>query len=229
MDYKIATENFSGPLDLLLQLIERQELDITKISLAKVADEYLRYVRTSTQINPDELADFLLIAARLILLKSKALLPNLEISDEPGDLETQLKLYKEFVIAAENIEAIIKKKKFSYSRERLPIGIEPEFNPPKKLNVSKMVLLFQEIVERLRPLVELPERMVKKIISIEEKIAQIRELVISKIETTFAELVGHGDKAEKIVGFLALLELVKQRTISIEQEQMFGEILVKKN
>jgi segregation and condensation protein A len=225
--YEIISEQFSGPLDLLLGLIEGRELDITKISLAQVADDYLRYVRQNQGINPEEMADFLVVAAKLILIKSKVLLPNMEIEEE-GDLEVQLKLYKEFLEASKLIEAMIKKKKFSLSREKLPVGIEPEFNPPKNLNSSKMAQIFRIVIDRLEPLIKLPERTVRRVVNIEEKIRHIRDYLVSKIQTTFRELVGRGDKAEAIVSFLALLELVKQRTVELNQDEMFGDISIKK-
>ncbi|MFA5358843.1 MAG: segregation/condensation protein A [Patescibacteria group bacterium] len=227
MKYEIISEQFSGPLDLLLGLIEGRELDITKISLAQVADDYLRYVRQNQGINPEEMADFLVVAAKLILIKSKVLLPNMEIEEE-GDLEVQLKLYKEFLEASKLIEAMIKKKKFSLSREKLPVGIEPEFNPPKNLNSSKMAQIFRIVIDRLEPLIKLPERTVRRVVNIEEKIRHIRDYLVSKIQTTFRELVGRGDKAEAIVSFLALLELVKQRTVELNQDEMFGDISIKK-
>jgi segregation and condensation protein A len=173
------------------------------------------------------MADFLVVAAKLILIKSKALLPNLELEEE-GDLAIQLKLYKEFLEASKVIHQMILKRKFSYSREKLPQGIEPEFNPPKKLTTKKMATIFGVILQRLEPLIKLPERTIKKVINIEERIRQIRDYILTKVESTFAEIVGRGDKIEMIVSFLALLELVKQRTVVMDQKQMFGEIQIKK-
>ncbi len=227
MSYKIESEQFSGPLDLLLQLIEGEELDITKISLATVADEYLGYIRTAEAINPEEMADFLVIAAKLILIKSKALLPELELEEE-NDLEIQLKLYKEFLNASKKIDILIKKKNFCHSREKLPQGIEPDFNPPKNLKIDKISDIFSVVLKRLEPLIRLPEETIKRVISIEERIANIRERITNKIQTTFHELVGRGDKVEAIVSFLALLELVKQRTVVMDQDELFGDIQIKK-
>jgi len=227
MIYKIESEQFSGPLDLLLQLIEAQELDITKISLAQVTDEYLKYIESAEQINPEEMADFLVVAAKLILIKSKALLPGLELEEE-GDLEIQLKLYKEFLEVSKVIHKMILKRKFSYSREKLPQGIEPEFSPPQKLTTQKLARSFKQVLDRLEPIVRLPENTIKRVINIEEKIKYIREYITKKIQTTFYELVGQGDKAEAIVNFLALLELVKQRVVNTEQQDLFGDISIKK-
>ena len=100
MAYHICLEQFEGPLDLLLSLIEKEKLDITHVSLAKVADQYLKYLETEESISLGNLTAFLSVAARLILIKSRALLPILEFSDEEeesmDDLETRLKVYKRF-------------------------------------------------------------------------------------------------------------------------------------
>ncbi|MEK7139082.1 MAG: segregation/condensation protein A [Patescibacteria group bacterium] len=227
MSYAVTTEQFSGPLDLLLTLIEREEFDITTISLAQVANEYLRYVRTSPDINPHNLADFLLVAARLILLKSKALLPNLDLDAEPADLATQLKLYQAYAAAAKEIEQMIAAKQFSVSRDKLPDSIRPEFHPPATLTASVMSTLFTAVLDRLEPLLKLPQKMLAKVISIEEKIADIRARITKLAQTTFRELVRRGDAGEAIVSFLALLELVKQRSVQLEQGEPFGDITIR--
>jgi len=107
MPYAVTLPEFTGPLDLLLRLIERAELDITTIALASVADQYLAHVRTLEEVEPRELAEFVSMAARLILIKSRALLPRspttpAEAGDEDaGQLVAQLELYRRFKQAAE--------------------------------------------------------------------------------------------------------------------------------
>src|SRR3989344_609317 len=102
-------EKFEGPLDLLLQLIEDQKLDITEVSLSKVADQFLEYLKNTTSLNPEEMADFLVVAAKLLVIKSKALLPDLNIADDADSstLERQLKIYKEFLEASKVIRQIL--------------------------------------------------------------------------------------------------------------------------
>src|SRR3989344_5157057 len=104
--HSFRLEQFEGPLDLLLQLIEQQELDITTVSLAKVTDQYLQYLEELERIVPEEVADFLLVASKLIYLKSKYLLPDLAVADEQdsGDLERQLKMYRQFYEASKVME-----------------------------------------------------------------------------------------------------------------------------
>ena len=110
-NYRVQLEDWQGPLDLLLQLIESQQMDITKVSLSKVADQFIAYMNLKP-VQLEETADFLVIAAKLIYIKSKALLPTLSLEDEEGiDLEKQLKMYKEYLEAAKKIQLILKKKK----------------------------------------------------------------------------------------------------------------------
>src|SRR5574344_1562914 len=110
---ELKLEKFEGPLGILLKLIEQEELDITEIALASIADEFLAYVETSENIGPEEMADFLVMAARLLYIKSKALLPYLvsaEEEEEITELENQLKMYKEFVDASSKIAQLVGEK-----------------------------------------------------------------------------------------------------------------------
>jgi segregation and condensation protein A len=119
--YNIKIEQFEGPMDLLLELISKEKLDITGISLAQIADQYLKYLEEKKDINIVNLADFLTVAAKLILLKSKALLPLLNLSEEDEeeifDLERQLEEYKKFKLIAPEIEKIYNNNNQSFSRD----------------------------------------------------------------------------------------------------------------
>lgn len=232
MSYKVKLEQFEGPLDLLLQLIEEQKLDITQVSLAQVTDQYIEHLHKSVdkqQISAEELADFLVIAAKLLLIKSKALLPYLEWGEEEEgeDLEHQLKIYKEYLEASKVILKIISKKKFSYSREKLFTVKEVGFNPPKSLTSKKLAKVFSGILEDLKPLATLPKEVIRKTINIQEKIAQIRDTILQKASMNFGELLKSAkDKTEVIVSFLALLELIKQKTIVVKQDNLFEEMKI---
>src|SRR3989344_9196200 len=121
MPVTVKLEKFEGPLDLLLQLIEREDLLISEVSLSSVTDQYLRAIR-ATKVPPEDLADFLLVAAKLLLIKSRILLPQIDLGlEEEGiPLDVQLRMYKEFVEAAKIIAAKIKKKQFASVREKPP-------------------------------------------------------------------------------------------------------------
>ncbi|MFH0955667.1 MAG: ScpA family protein [Candidatus Falkowbacteria bacterium] len=232
MNFKI--DKFEGPLGLLLQLIERQELDITEISLAKIADQYIEYIRSYKGIGPEELADFLVVAAKLLLIKSRALLPFLkgEAEEEIQEFEHQLKMYKEFLEAAKKIEAIIGKKRFSFAREfnrQAFLASAHLFSPPKNLTAADMRAVFSEIIKNIRPVELLEEKNLEQIVNIEDKILAIQQILLEKIKVSFNHiLAGAQNKTEVIVSFLALLELIKQRNVAVMQGDLFGEIEVSK-
>lgn len=230
MPYKIKLEQFEGPLDLLLQLIEQEEMDITQVSLANVTEQYLVYLNESPDISTEELADFLVVAAKLLLIKSRTLLPQLQMDEEEGtDLEQQLKIYKEFYEASKILHKMILKRKFLFSRERPVVPIEKVFNPPKSITADRLRLLFAGILRELEPWVNLPSEVMVKTISIRERIANIQEMITNQVSLSFKNLLkSANNKTDIIVTFLALLELVKQRTIMVVQDKVFEDIVVKK-
>ncbi len=230
--HKIKVQNFEGPLDLLLQLIEQEKLEITQVSLAAVTEQYIQILNQSTkdQIKTEELADFLVVAARLLLIKSRALLPFLEPEEEEGEeLTRQLKIYKEYLEASKVIQKIIGKKQFCFSREKLLTTEEIAFAPPPKLTASKLTAIFQAIITGLEPLLALPTEMVKKTINIQEKIQQIREKIYKNATTRFSEILKESkNRNEIIVCFLALLELIKQKIIMVKQDKIFEDIIIER-
>lgn len=227
MAYNIKLEQFEGPLDLLLQLIEKEEMDITKISLAKLADEFIAYL-SSQNITSEELADFLSTAAKLLFIKSQSLFPNLNMEDEDGiPLETQLRIYKEYWEAAKGIEGILGEKRIGFFRDKIPV--ESSFRPPPTITGQKLQTVFEEIVEQLRATTKDFKPISFKVISLEERINKLKELVLAKVSFSFNALNKSKDKAEKIADFLAILELIKQQIVKIEQKTLFSDITIEKN
>lgn len=230
----IKLEKFEGPLGLLLQLIEKEEMDITQISLAKIADQYIEYIRSSDNLKPEEMADFLVVAAKLLLIKSRALLPFLrgEEEEEIEEFEQQLRMYKEFLEAAKKLEAIIGKKKFSFAREfdrRAILQSAQIFSPPKKLTAGELASVFSEIIKTIKPVEKLEEKSLERAVSIEDKILAIQETLVNRLKISFNNILASAEnKTEIIVSFLALLELIKQRNVVVAQGEMFGEIEINK-
>ncbi|MFA6417283.1 MAG: segregation/condensation protein A [Patescibacteria group bacterium] len=231
---EFTQEKFSGPLGLLLSLIESEEMDITEINLAKIADEYVLYIRSLADINPEELADFLVVAAKLLFIKSKALLPYLYADseeDDSGDLEKQLRMYKEFVEASQKIKTIIENDNFLFvpplvKSRRISSNL-PAFSPPPKVTAPVLHEQFKKILAMLvkRTEQKLPEQNLEPKMNIEEKIALIRELLLNKIKINFSKLLATAEnKTEMIVSFLAVLELAKQRELIFDQDELFSEI-----
>ena len=230
--HNIKVQEFEGPLDLLLQLIEDQKLEITKVALAEVTEQYIRMLnQKQDQVKTEELADFLVIAARLLLIKSRALLPFLQWDEEEDgeDLTKQLKMYKEFLEASKVVSKMIGKKQFAFSRQKLAVQLEASFLPPPGLTVGELAKTFAEVIRRLDPYVNLPSEVIKKSINIQEKIASIRERIFREVTTNFSEILKDAkDKTEIIVSFLALLELIKQRSVVARQSGSFNDITIER-
>jgi len=235
----IKIEQFDGPFHILVEMLESQKLEITEVSLSQVTEQYLRAVNQQSNlpageagIDPYVLADFLVVSSRLLFLKSKLLLPMLDWGEdeEDIDLEAHLKMYKEYYDAAKVIDKILKQKKFAFARERLAVDVEVLFNPPHNLSTMKMKEVMAKVISDIEPIVKIPKKIISKTISIRDKINHVRELILARVTSNFSELLqGSKDKTEAIVTFLALLELVKQRVISVEQEEKYGEINISRN
>ncbi len=227
-------EKFEGPLSLLLKLIEGEELDITQISLAKIADQYIDYIRTSPNITPDNMADFLVVATKLLLIKSRALLPYLypEEEKEIEELEEQLRMYKEYVEAMKKINLMIGKKKFMFAREfnRKVILAEANlFSPPKNIKSEDLAMVFCDLLGRLQPPEKLEERRIDDMIKIEDKILSIQRMLVDRIKLSFNQVLAEAkSKTEIIVSFLAMLELMRQKEVTLIQDELFSEILISK-
>jgi segregation and condensation protein A len=223
------TAKFEGPLDLLLQLVEQEELAITEVSLATVADQFVAYVREGKgKIPPEELADFLVVAAKLVYMKSRLLLPSLvadELEEGP-DLATQLRLYQQFVAASRTINKLWESDRVSFARERRPIrSLEQTFSPPPDMTTGLLRELMQGVVDRLAPLKKMPEAAMKRVITIQDKIASLADKLRRHASFRFSTFMEHAkDKGEIVVSFLALLELVKQRVVKVAQADLFHEI-----
>lgn len=227
---EIKVDNFEGPLDLLLHLIEEEKLDVTTVSLLQVAEQYIAYLDTLPIKQPDLLADFLLIAAKLLVLKSRALLPELFMEDDESfsDLEQQLKMYKKYLEASKEIERLVARKRYGYGRPEYarPVGLE--FVAPKSLNQGKLKQVMEAIVGELDAWTRLPKKSLERLISIKEKIEEIRQTLKEKGALKWRELVDKAtSRTEIVVSFLGLLELNKQKQLALEQEEIFGEIIIK--
>ena len=225
--YKVSIEHFEGPLDLLLQLVEQNELEISKISLASVADQFVKYMQAQA-VPPEELADFLVIASKLVYLKSQLLLPDFkdQTMEEGPDLEAQLRQYQLFVAAARQIDLIWKKGKRAYAHGIAPARRrETKFVPPTNVDAKLLLDLMKRVIARIEPIVRLPKAAIKRAISIHERIRDLFGKIRDHATVSFrAFLKGAKHKEEAIVSFLALLELIKQRFVMVDQKDLFNDI-----
>ena len=234
--YKVKTEAFEGPFNLLLSLVEERKLFINEISLAQVTEEYLKYVNESKDIAPENLTGFISVAATLILIKSKSLLPGINLTEEEEvdikSLEERLRLYELFSNIAEEIRLEYGKQIIFFPEERKLSGAI--FTPDPQITPENIYNLAEGLFEKLPKKEKLPEVEVKKVISLEEMIDRLTDRMQNAIKTSFKEFAGTGgatkeEKVVVIVGFLALLELTRQGILDVAQETNFEDIIITTN
>jgi segregation and condensation protein A len=228
--YKIDTPVYQGPLDLLLQLIENAELDITTLALAQVTDQYLKHLEDIQNLAPDEISAFLVIAAKLIQIKSEALLPQQsnareEEADLGNELARQLIAYKRY---KEIAEILAKRKELGYQtfirlsspgvdvKDNLDLG---SFGVDDLFSLASSIFLKDIERQSISTVVERPK------VTIKDKINQISEHFTNSDELTFRELLGESySRLDVVVSFLAVLELIKGEFIMFVQEGIFTDI-----
>lgn len=224
MPIAVKTSVYEGPLEVLLELIEKRKLLINDISLAQVADDYIARVNSLPQLPVGETAEFVALAATLLLIKSRSLLPSLELSsDESRDikeLEYRLAVYKLIRDASLQLGKMDERYLFE-GRTPEP---EPLYIPAKEATAESLRAAAQTLIEGFPQNLALPKVAVRKIISLEEMIENLAGRIQNAFKMSFKEFTGSAQRAEVIVGFLALLELVKQGIIKAEQESEHGDI-----
>lgn len=225
--YKVQTSVFEGPLELLLDLIEKRKLFISDVSLAKVADDYISHVRNLQDFPVADSAQFILVASTLLLIKSKSLLPSLALTeDEQGnieDLEKRLKLYKRMKELSMHVKARMGQNMLFERGDR---KVEPVFSPDESMTVPNILEGIRRVLTSLPKKEFLPKALVQKVISLEEMIGNLTTRITSSLKMSFKEFSGAGkvERVNVIVGFLAMLELVKQGIITVVQERHFEDI-----
>ncbi len=230
--YQVELPVFQGPLDLLLHLIEREKLDISAISVAQVADQFLAQVRQMDQVDADVLADFLVMAVRLVWIKSRLLVPrppepDEEEEEDPGEaLARQLQEYKRFKKAASALRTLEERGFHTYLRLAPPPELEKRLGIGEgSLNELLAAAQAAFAAAPARPQ-EVPEGMVVPFtLTIHDQMEHIRRALSEHRRVTFQGLLRHaGQRMEIIVTLLAVLELIRLRQVIVTQPQPFGEI-----
>ncbi len=231
-DYQVALPVFEGPLDLLLHLIERQELDITKVSLAQVTHQYLDYLARISERNPEDLADFLVVAAKLLLIKSRMLLPQppapppAEEEDVGDDLVRQLVEYKKFKDIARWLKEIEECGQQAYIRLPGPPPVEPVVDLGE-VTLDELLAAMREALDLKPPLPSVNNTVAPITITIADQMALIERRTAGSRRVRFRQLLEDAEnRIEIIVTLLALLEMVKQLRVRMRQDRLFGEIYI---
>lgn len=232
--YQIQLPVFEGPLDLLLSLIEREELDVTAVALAKVTDQYLERLAQLEEREARDLADFLVVAAKLVLIKSAALLPS---SSKPGDEEEteelgqdlvrQLQIYRQFKQIAGLLQEREKQGLHSYIRLVPSRRLRPEPDLDQ-VTIQDLLSLAQEALKAVSgpPVGEVVSPVQ---VTIDEQIDHIERELSRHQKIVFRTLLSRATtRVEIIVTLLAVLELIKQDRVSVHQDALFGEIVIRR-
>ena len=230
-DFEIKTPVFEGPLDLLIDLVEKRKLLINDISLAEVTDEYMEHVARMQELSLPGTAQFINLAATLLLIKSRSLLPVLELSQEEEenieDLEARLKLYQIYRNAGKALEEVFGKR-IMHEKTFTP-STEPLFVLDAYTEKTILEDAITDVITNLPQKQEKPKVRVRPTISLEEMIDRLRDRVEQQMKSTLKELTE--DSAERttvIVGFLAVLEMVKQGHVNAHQDLHFEDIHIHK-
>ncbi|MEK7568677.1 MAG: segregation/condensation protein A [Patescibacteria group bacterium] len=231
-NYQIKTEVFEGPLELLLDLVEKRKLFVNDISLAQIADDYIAHLKQFEKMPVDFVSNFLIVAATLVLIKSKSLLPTLSLTEEEtqdiDELERRLKEYQKIR------ELSVQVKQLFGASVSFPKGQrerEVVFAPTKEISQPSIFSAMREVILHFPKKVTLPKVIVKKVISLEDMMERLTTRIVGSLKMSFREFAGVGkeEKVTIIVSFLAMLELVKQGMIAVSQGAHGEDIHIETN
>lgn len=234
MAFTITTESFEGPFDVLLSLVEKRKLFVNDVALSEVTESFLTYVKEhDTEL--DERTSFLFVAATLLLIKSRSLLPGISLTEEEKesiqDLEDRLKKYEQFRSVTPLLKTLWNRICFDFIPEQ-KITISPRFVPDERVTKELMFIAIQSVFEQVPKKEQLPQTSVKKTISLDAVISSLEERITKELSLGFRAFSGFHKKPETkeekvmvIVSFLAMLELARSGIVDLEEAH--GDIVIK--
>jgi segregation and condensation protein A len=243
MPYQVKIDAFEGPLDLLLHLINRLEIDIYDIPVAQITEQYLIYIKNMSELKLDVASEFLVMAATLLAIKSKMLLPkheevfdeeNADISyeEDPRDeLVERLIEYRKYKEAAQDLKSMEEERGLMYTKAPSDLSdfAKEKQQERTEIDVSlyDMLAALQKLMRRKKLQRPMATKITRQEISIEKRMTEImEELIKVKVRKNFKDLFPFPEKEHIVVTFLAILELIKRKEIDVEQLENFGEIFV---
>lgn len=245
MSYTVRLDHFEGPLDLLLHLIEKAEVDIHNIPITQITDQYMVYIQAMKELQLDVASEFLVMAATLLSIKSSMLLPQME--PEPWEwqfdedmeealdprqlLIERLVEYKKFKLLAQELQNIEGKQQLIFTKpphDLSPFRTERIHNPLEGISVYHLVDAFQKALaqaEAEEPSAHIP----RDEVSIKKRISEVYQfLITAKTDVSFVELLGpYRSRTELIITFLAVLELIKKSVVTFYQGRLFDDIRIR--
>ncbi|HUY62177.1 MAG TPA: ScpA family protein [Candidatus Paceibacterota bacterium] len=227
-NFTIRTDSFQGPFELVLELIEAHKLLINDLALASITEDFIQHVRAQASFPIEETANFIQIAATLLLIKSKSLVPDLTLTEDESadvdDLKRRLEAYEKVREAARELSRIYGRTVMFPAGERPP---ETVFAPARDFTKAALADALARVLAAREEVEALPEARVKPVVTIEEMMERLAARVQGALTLSFKEFTGSSkEKVEVIVSFLALLELVKQGAVAAEQYAAHGDIRI---
>lgn len=211
------------PYEKLLELVESKQLDITTISLAEVTADFIKHIESlENQIDPGFLSDFVTIAAKLLLIKSKALLPEMSLTENEEadikDLQSRLVLYKEFRAVSKRIKKLWRNNAVAFSRPLL-LNNQSFFYPPKNLSPIDLLTALANLAIEIQQLLPEQKEITTTLVSLEEKMEELISRLNQTPQQQLQQLVADRSRKEIVVIFLAILHLLKNQLIKVDQNQ----------
>lgn len=236
MDYSIKIDEFEGPLDLLLHLIKEDNIDIYNISIDKITKDYLDYINKMEELNINVASSYLVMAAELMEIKSKSLLPSVKKENEEEEEEEvsreklinkliEYKKYKEVTSSFKKLEKI-RKEIYIKAPENIKNYIDEKIVNDSDIGVSDLLDAFSKFLERKKLEKPLNTKITNKEYSVRERKSSIRNILKSKKKIEFTELFTEYNKSYIVVTFLSILEMTKDSEIDIKQENNFSKIFI---
>jgi len=238
MKYNIHLQVYDGPLDLLYDMISKQKIDIKDISITEITKQYLSYLEMLDKMDLEITSEFITMASKLLQIKSRYLLYKQKDNDEEEDprieLMEKLQEYKKYKLAAEDLKSNVTDLSEVFYRKKEEIIIDEKIDLQDiSLEAIKMILpriLKINKTEDIEPNDDKLNKIVKgRIVSVEEKIVYIRDIINNKGDIRFSNIIENCNKDEVIATFLSILELIKAKEITVEQDILFDDILIKKS
>lgn len=240
--FTVNLEKFSGPLEKLLELTKEKKIDISELGLSQITEDFIKYVESlEGNIDPLVLADFISVASKLLLIKSKIILPSLELTEEEEedikDLEFRLQIYRHFAArvsegeatASQNLLKLWERNNIEHGRKLLQgFSNQGVFYPPGSITSYDLQASIRLLFTNLADLIEPKARIKIKVVTLQEKMTELKDRLEQAISHDFKTLSANRSKQEVIVLFLAVLHLFAHKALDLEQEGEFGNITIKR-
>jgi len=233
-EFSVETADYAGPLETLLDLIEKRKMSVSKVSLADVCDSYLAYVEKLPELPLSETSQFILVASTLLLIKSRSLLPSVELSDDEEqsieELERRLQRLAVIRKASRLLRKDWGKHPYAFAR-RAPdlakaLGLARATFAPGEATLLTIHAAAQKLLNTLPSVTKLGEAVVAPVVALEDVIANLKGRLSTAARTRWSELTKGASRADTIVHFLAVLELVRHGSVSVTQDRLFSDIIL---